>query len=107
MNNLLNYCYAVAEIECRLACLGVGLDLGLGVLHADQRARDSMALDLLEPVRPEIDRFVLQLVSGTTFGKRSFFETERGVLRVGPHSLASWPRACRPGEHRRDLRPRR
>jgi CRISPR-associated endonuclease Cas1 len=82
-NALLNYCYALAEIECRLACLTVGLDPGLGILHADQRARDSMALDLLEPVRPEVDRFVLQLVSGTTFGKRSFFETERGVLRVG------------------------
>jgi CRISPR-associated endonuclease Cas1 len=83
VNALLNYCYALAEIECRLACLIVGLDPGLGVLHADQRARDSMALDLLEPVRPEVDRFVLQLISGTTFGKRSFFETERGVLRVG------------------------
>lgn len=83
INSLLNYCYALAEIECRLACLTVGLDPGLGVMHADQRARDSMALDILEPVRPEVDRFVLQLVSGTTFGKRSFFETQRGVLRVG------------------------
>jgi len=37
---------------------------------------------MLEAIRPEMDRFILELISVTTFGKRSFFETQRGVLRV-------------------------
>jgi hypothetical protein len=46
-NSILNYLYAILEAECRIACLAVGLDPGLGVLYADQRNRDSMALDLM------------------------------------------------------------
>lgn len=44
-NAILNYLYAILEAEARLACLAVGLDPGLGVLHADLKARDSLALD--------------------------------------------------------------
>ena len=106
-NALLNYCYALAEVECRLACLAVGLDPGLGVLHADQRARDSMALDLLEAIRPDVDRFVLGLADRRTFTRRSFFETQRGVFRVGAalardlaESLPLWRRQAAPvAEH--------
>jgi CRISPR-associated endonuclease Cas1 len=41
VNALLNYTYALLESEARLALLGAGLDPTLGVLHADQRNRDS------------------------------------------------------------------
>ncbi len=48
VNALLNYGYALAEAECRLALLTVGLDPSVGVVHTDQKARDSLALDLLD-----------------------------------------------------------
>jgi CRISPR/Cas system-associated endonuclease Cas1 len=33
-----NYLYRLLEAEARVACLGAGLDPGIGVVHADQRA---------------------------------------------------------------------
>ena len=38
---ILNYLYAVLEAESRIALLAIGLDPGIGILHTDQRARDS------------------------------------------------------------------
>ena len=46
-NAMLNYLYAVLESEARLAATALGLDPGLGVLHADSGNRDSLALDLI------------------------------------------------------------
>jgi hypothetical protein len=61
----------------------MGLDPGLGLVHTDQPARDSLALDALEPVRPSIERSVLDLVDAQVFRKADFYETRRGVFRVG------------------------
>jgi len=51
-NTLLNFTFAVAESECRLAAAACGLDPGLGFLHTDIANRDSLALDIIEPIRP-------------------------------------------------------
>lgn len=83
-NAILNYGYALLEAECRMAALAVGLDPGLGVLHTDIRSRDSFALDLMEPVRAEVDRFVLGLLRGHTFNRKDFFETAEGTCRLLP-----------------------
>ena len=55
LNAMLNYLYALLESEARLAVAALGLDPGLGVLHADTPARDSLACDVMEPVRPMVD----------------------------------------------------
>lgn len=81
-NALLNYLYAMLEAEARLAALAVGLDPGMGVLHADVRARDSLACDLMEVARPAVDAFVLGLLRKHTFAKADFFENADGVCRV-------------------------
>ena len=57
-NAILNYLYSLLESESRLAAAALGLDPGMGVLHVDtfflhQGARDSLACDLMEPVRPQ------------------------------------------------------
>ena len=91
VNALLNYGYALAEAECRLALLTVGLDPSLGIVHTDQKARDSLALDLLEPLRPVVERHVLRLLAGRTLRARDFTETRDGRCRLLPpltHSLA-------------------
>lgn len=59
-NAILNYLYAILEAEARLAIAALGLDPGLGFLHFDTRTRDSLACDVLEPVRPEVDAYLLQ-----------------------------------------------
>jgi CRISPR/Cas system-associated endonuclease Cas1 len=45
---LLNFTFAIAESECRLAAVACGLDPGLGFLHSDTANRDSLALDIIE-----------------------------------------------------------
>jgi len=82
VNALLNYGYALLESESRLALLAAGLDPTLGVLHADQRNRDSFALDAMEPVRPAVDAFVLDLLEERVLTSRDFVELPNGVCRV-------------------------
>jgi CRISPR-associated endonuclease Cas1 len=83
-NAVLNYLYAILEVETTLALHQVGLDPGLGVLHADQRGRDSLSLDLMEAVRPEVDSFVLNSLTDQRFRKADFFETADGGCRILP-----------------------
>lgn len=92
-NAMLNYLYAILETEARIACLAVGLDPGLGVLHADQRSRDSMALDVMEAARPAADALLLDLLTSRSFRLADFHEDRRGscrLLRVLAHELAAF-----------------
>lgn len=102
-NAILNYLYAILEAEVRIACLAVGLDPALGILHADQQARDSLVLDLMEPIRPSVDEYVLEMLSAHTFRYSDFAETKKGVCRLlSPltHRLAetapAWAKAAAP-----------
>jgi CRISPR-associated endonuclease Cas1 len=81
-NALLNYLYAILEAETRIALLTVGLDAGLGIVHADYRARDSFALDVMEAIRPDVDQYVLDLLERRVFRAHDFHETRRGVCRL-------------------------
>jgi CRISPR-associated endonuclease Cas1 len=103
LNALLSYCYRLAEVEARFACVRLGLDPGLGCLHLDAPGRDSLALDLIEPVRPLVDRFVLDLVGERMFHKRDFIERSDGHVRIAApltHELATtmptWRKALAP-----------
>jgi CRISPR associated protein Cas1 len=83
-NALLNYLYALLEGEATIAARVVGLDPGLGLLHADQLNRASFSDDLMEPARPLVDRSVLRLLAERTFAADDFYETRQGVCRVTP-----------------------
>ena len=63
-NAILNYLYALLESESRLGAASLGLDPGLGVLHVDTPARDSLACDLMEPIRPQVDAYLLDWITG-------------------------------------------
>jgi hypothetical protein len=91
VNATLNCLYALVEAEATLACQAVGLDPGLGIVHADAKGCQSLALDLMESVRPEVDGFVLDMVERRTFHKVEFTETNDGhVSLLAPltHELA-------------------
>lgn len=62
VNACLNWIYKIAETESVHACHAVGLNPTLGILHADKSGRDSMALDLIEAVRPFCDQLVLNML---------------------------------------------
>ena len=103
LNAILNYLYSLAEAEAVLACQAVGLDPGLGIVHNDAKGRQSLALDLIEPVRPQVDAFVLDLLERRTFRKVEFTETADGQCRLKApltHDLAEtiprWSQALAP-----------
>lgn len=81
-NAILNYLYAILEAESRIALLTMGLDAGLGIVHMDTPARDSLACDLMEPPRPQVDRMLLELLASRVFSRSDFFETRAGVCRL-------------------------
>ena len=81
-NAILNYLYAVLESETRLAVAALGLDPGLGFWHVDTPARDSLACDLMEPVRPKVDAFLLDWITHEPLKRAWFFEQRDGNCRL-------------------------
>jgi hypothetical protein len=79
---MLNYLYALLESEARLAAAALGLDPGLGVLHVDSPARDSLACDLMEVVRPQIDAYILDWILSQPLRREWFFEQRDGNCRL-------------------------
>jgi hypothetical protein len=102
-NAILNYLYAVLESEARLAAAALGLDPGLGFLHKDMPTRDSLACDLMEPVRPQVDAYVLDWITREPLRREWFFEERDGNCRLmGPFAVRlsetapAWARAVAP-----------
>jgi CRISPR-associated endonuclease Cas1 len=86
---ILNYCFALLESETRLALTAVGLDPGLGFgLHTDIANRDSLALDVLEPVRPDVESWLVSWILREPFRRADFFETATGNCRLMSHLCA-------------------
>ena len=51
-------------------------------MHADQPNRDSLALDVMEAVRPSVDMWLHHFLAQNTFSKRDFFERRDGTVRL-------------------------
>lgn len=81
-NAILNYSYALLESEARLAAATIGLDPGIGILHVDTDARDSLACDLMEPVRPEVDSYLLDWITRGPLRREWLFEQRDGSCRL-------------------------
>jgi CRISPR-associated endonuclease Cas1 len=81
-NAMLNYLYALLESESRLAAAAMGLDPGIGLLHVDTDSRDSLACDLMEPVRPQVDAYVLEWINREPIRREWFFEQGDGNCRL-------------------------
>ncbi len=103
LNAMLNYLYALLESEARLAISALGLDPGIGVLHNDARNRDSLACDLMEPIRPHVDVFLLDWLGRAPLQRRWFFEERDGNCRLTGEFAAelsvtsrAWSRALGP-----------
>src|SRR5579859_1719427 len=102
-NAILNYLYCILESESRLAAAALGLDPGLGVLHVDTPARDSLACDIMEPVRSAVDAYVLDWITRQPLRREWFFEQRDGNCRLmGPFAIrlsetaSTWRRAVAP-----------
>jgi CRISPR-associated endonuclease Cas1 len=83
-NAILNYCYTLLEVETRIACEAMGLDPDLGLLHVDDRLRESFIYDLLEPLRCKADVWVLELLKKEKMHPAMFHELRDGIVRLDP-----------------------
>jgi CRISP-associated protein Cas1 len=84
---MLNYGYAVLESMARTEAVKAGLDPMVGFLHQrriDRLTRPGLVLDLMEPMRPEVDRRVLELVRDEKFCSADFTLTRVGTCRLHP-----------------------
>jgi CRISPR-associated protein Cas1 len=81
---MLNYAYAVLESQIRIETARIGLDPATGFLHDHRPDRPALVLDLLEPLRPTLDRIVLGFVAGQTFVPADFTLGADGTCRLHP-----------------------
>ncbi|MCZ2097036.1 MAG: type I-C CRISPR-associated endonuclease Cas1c [Anaerolineae bacterium] len=79
MNALLSFFYSLLTNEVVSALETVGLDPQMGFLHADRPGRPSLALDLMEELRPVFaDRLALTLVNRKQISGKGFVQKESG-----------------------------
>ena len=83
-NAILNYTYTLLEVETRIACEAVGLDPDLGLIHVDDRLRESFIYDLLEPLRSKADVWAVELLHKEKLDPAMFHELRDGVVRLDP-----------------------
>lgn len=102
-NAMLNFLYSLLYSESRLAATTLGLDAGLGILHFDQPARESMACDLMEVVRPQVDSYLLDWITRDALKREWFAERPDGNCRLSATLAARlaetapmWGRAVAP-----------
>lgn len=82
-NCLLSFLYAMLGHDCRSALEGVGLDPQVGLLHTDRPGRASLALDLMEELRPVLaDRLALTLINRGQVKARDFRVDEGGAVAL-------------------------
>ena len=80
-NAMLSFAYSLLTHDCASALESVGLDAYVGYLHTDRPGRESLALDLMEELRPCFaDRFVLTLVNNRILKPSDFEFRESGAV---------------------------
>ena len=81
VNAMLSFAYSLLAHDCASALESVGLDSYVGFLHRDRPGRESLALDLMEELRPCMaDRFVLTLVNNRAIKPEDFQTQDSGAV---------------------------
>ena len=83
INALLSFLYTLLVHDCRSALEAVGLDPAVGFLHRDRPGRPSLALDLMEELRPVLaDRLALSLINRRQLVARDFETSVSGAVTM-------------------------
>ena len=90
LNALLSFLYTLLVHDCRSALETVGLDPAVGFLHRERPGRPSLALDIMEELRPGLaDRLALSLINRRQLGANDFETAISGAvsLREDPRRM--------------------
>ena len=95
INALLSFLYTLLTHDCRSAAESVGLDPAVGFLHRDRPGRPSLALDLMEELRPvQADRLALSLVNRRQLRAKDFEQRDGGAVILSDEArktvLTAW-----------------
>jgi CRISPR-associated protein Cas1 len=104
VNALLSLCYTMLHFEMVREIEIIGLDPTIGFYHQFDYGRESLACDLVEPYRPDVDRFVYEVFRTRQFTVRDFTgDDERPgcYLKKGSRkrfypAYEDWARTIRP-----------
>ena len=81
VNAMLSFAYSLLSHDCASALEAVGLDAYVGFLHTDRPGRASLALDLMEELRPCMaDRFVLTVINNRMLRPEDFQTQSSGAV---------------------------
>ena len=81
INSLLSFLYTLLTNDVASALEGAGLDPYVGFLHQDRPGRPSLALDLMEELRPVLaDRLALSLINRKQVTGKGFTKKESGGI---------------------------
>jgi CRISPR-associated endonuclease Cas1 len=84
INAMLNYGYAVAISNVRSAIIAAGFDPSIGFAHQRKRNPIPLVYDLMEPLRPVVDRKILEFALSHTFTPGDFTINKLGGCRLNP-----------------------
>lgn len=80
-NALLSYVYTMLMVDYISAIESSGLDPYVGFMHGDRSGKPSLALDMMEELRPAVaDRFALKLINLRQINADMFEENGDGIL---------------------------
>ncbi len=78
VNALLSLGYTLAAAQAAEAAIAAGLDPAIGYLHQPSHDRPSLALDLVEPLRPDVEYLVWELFRSRRLGADHFAQHQGG-----------------------------
>lgn len=95
VNACLSLAYTLLHFDAVRAAHSAGIDPLLGFYHRPAFGRESLACDLIEPLRPLADEWVWQQFSGRTL-RNEHFSPDKGACLLGKagrgHFYAAWER---------------
>ena len=94
VNALLSFAYALLASNCASALEAVGLDPYVGFVHTDRPGRASLALDLMEELRPAFaDRFVLSCINTRVVDAKMFDVSGSGAVSLNEEGRKTFLKA--------------
>ena len=104
VNAMLSFAYGLLGRNCSAALESVGLDPYVGFVHTDRPGRESLALNLMEELRPAFaDRFVLSCINNRIVNAQMFEKTDSGAIAFAESGRRAFLKAWQ--ERKKDSLP--
>jgi CRISPR-associated endonuclease Cas1 len=84
INAMLNYGYGILKHQLQAEVIAAGMDPSIGIIHGNSQNPIPLVYDLMEPLRPIIDRQVLEFAFSHTFETGDFTISKWGGCRLNP-----------------------